>query len=69
MQKTENVDGQLTFQHKTLVLNFSRPGDTINEIADRIRYGVPATTDEAQQKAILSKYGLQERLDHYWIYR
>ena len=68
-QQTENVDGQLAFRHKTLVLNFSRPGDTINEIEDRIRYGVPATADEVQQRAILSKYGLQERLDHYWVYR
>ena len=68
-QQTENVDGELTFRHKTLVLNFSRPGDTINEIEDRIRYGVPATADEVQQRAILSKYGIQERLDHYWVYR
>jgi hypothetical protein len=68
-QRTENVDGALTFKQKTLVLNFSRPGDTINEIEDRIRYGVPATADEQQQKAILSKYGLRERLDHYWVYR
>ena len=68
-QRVENVDGALNFQQKTLVLNFSRPGDTINEIEDRIRYGVPALADEQQQKAILSKYGLQERLDHYWVYR
>lgn len=68
-QRVENVDGQLEFKQKTLVLNFSRPGDTINEIEDRIRYGVPATADEEHQKEILRKYGLQERLDHYWIYR
>lgn len=68
-QKVSSTAEQLTFQQKTLVLNFSRPGDTINELADRIRYGVPATTDQAQQKVILDKYGLQERLDHYWIYR
>jgi hypothetical protein len=68
-QRVENVNGDLTFQHKTLVLNFSRPGDTINELEDRIRYGVPATVDAEQQKAILSKYGLQERLDHSWVYR
>ncbi len=68
-QRTENVNGELVSKQKTLVLNFSRPGDTINELADRIRYGVPASTDPAQQKQILSKYGLQERLDYYWLYR
>jgi hypothetical protein len=68
-QKSEVVDNQVVCKQKTLVLNFSRPGDTINEIEDKIRYGVPATADPIQQKAILSKYGLQERLDHYWIYR
>lgn len=62
-------DGELVSQQKTLVLNFWRPGDTINEIEDRIRYGVPATTDEKQQNEILRKYGLEERLDHYWVYR
>jgi len=38
-------------------------------LADKIRYGVPAYSDPTHQKLILSKYGLQERLDHYWIYR
>jgi hypothetical protein len=68
-QKSEMVNGDIVSQQKTLVLNFSRPGDTINELQDRIRYGVPATADPVQQKAILNKYGLKERLDHYWIYR
>lgn len=68
-QKTEMVEGELVSHQKTLVLNFSRPGDTINELADRIRYGVPASADPEEQRAILSKYGLRERLDHYWIYR
>lgn len=62
-------DGELVTEQKTLVLNFWRPGDTINEIQDRIRYGVPALSDEKEQNAILRKYGLQERLDHYWVYR
>ncbi len=46
-QQTTNVDGKLEIKQKTLVLNFSRPGDTINELADIIRYGVPALTDPA----------------------
>lgn len=68
-ERTEAADSGLVSQQKTLVLNFSRPGDTINELADRIRYGVPAHADPEEQTAILSKYGLQERLDHYWVYR
>ncbi|MGN6135933.1 MAG: hypothetical protein ACTHOU_15700 [Aureliella sp.] len=68
-QRIENADGKLNFKQKTLVLNFSRPGDTFNEIEDQIRYGVPAVADEQQQKDILRKYGIQERLDHYWVYR
>ena len=68
-QRSENVDGKFISKQKTLVLYFSRPGDTINELADIIRYGVPAYADAAQQKLIFSKYGVQERLDYQWIYR
>lgn len=68
-QRSEMVNGEIVSTQKTLVLNFSRPGDTVNELADRIRYGIPATVDPVQQKAILAKYGLRERLDHYWIFR
>ena len=68
-QRSENVDGKFVSKQKTLVLYFSRPGDTINELADIIRYGVPAYADAQQQKLIFSKYGVQERLDYQWIYR
>lgn len=68
-QKSQMVNGELVSKQKTLVLNFSRPGDTVNELLDRIRYGVPPSADPEQQKAILRKLGLTERLDHYWIYR
>lgn len=68
-QRSENVDGKFISKQKTLVLYFSRPGDTINELADIIRYGVPAYADAEQQKLIFSKYGVQERLDYQWIYR
>ncbi len=68
-QRSENVNGKFVSKQKTLVLYFSRPGDTINELADIIRYGVPAYADPEQQKLIFSKYGVQERLDYEWIYR
>ena len=59
----------IKYLQKTLVLNFSRPGDTIDEIEDEIRFGVPALGDPARQDYILQQYGLKERLDHLWIYR
>ena len=68
-QRSENVDGKFISKQKTLVLFFSRPGDTVNELADIIRYGVPAYADAEHQKLIFSKYGVQERLDYQWIYR
>lgn len=68
-QRSENVAGKFESKQKTLVLYFSRPGDTINELDDIIRYGVPASTDPVQQKMIFSKYGVEERLDYQWIYR
>lgn len=68
-QRSENLDGKFISKQKTLVLYFSRPGDTINELSDIIRYGVPAYADAEQQKLIFSKYGVQERLDYEWIYR
>lgn len=60
---------QIKYPQKTLVLNFSRPGDSIDEIEDEIRYGIPALGDPARQDYILQQYGLKERLDHLWIYR
>lgn len=41
------VEGEnLKYLQKNLVLNFTRPGDTIDESTDRIRYGVPMLEDE-----------------------
>jgi hypothetical protein len=58
-----------TLKRKTLRLNFWRPGDAIRQLEDEIRYGVPIETDEESQLKILKQYGLEERLDHMWIYR
>lgn len=54
---------------KTLRLNFWRPGDAIEEDKDHVYYGVPYSPDPQRQLEILSAFGLNERLDHSWVYR
>lgn len=54
-QKIE-LDGEnLKYSHKTLVLNFFRPGDSVNLTADRIQYGVPAVNRLAGLKKELAR--------------
>jgi hypothetical protein len=65
----EIKDGAKRYLRKTLQLNFWRPGDTIDMMADKIRYGVPALADPVRQNEVLAAYGLSERLDYLWIYR
>jgi hypothetical protein len=67
--RVEEAGGETKFLQKTLVLHFSRPGDTINELEDRIRYGIPALEDPERQKYVLDQYGQTKRLDHVWDYR
>lgn len=68
-QRLKLEGDQLKYLQKTLVLHFSRPGDTINELEDRIRYGIPALENPARQQYVLRQFGIEERLDHHWIYR
>lgn len=68
-QQLELEGDKLKYLQKTLVLHFSRPGDTISELEDRIRYGIPAIADPARQEYILKQFGQKERLDYVWIYR
>lgn len=68
-QKLESRDGKISYLQKVLVLHFSRPGDTVDQLEDTIRFGVPAIDDADRQKYVLDQYGLKERLDHLWIYR
>jgi len=65
------------FTTKTLQLNFWRPGDTVEENEEEIRYGVRLDGDsnlekgfysELQQK-ILTEHGIEKPLDSLWIYR
>lgn len=68
-QRLKREGNAIKYLQKNLVLNFSRPGDTVNELEDRIRYGVPALSDPERQHYVLQQFDLQERLDHLWIYR
>jgi hypothetical protein len=57
------------YRRKALQLNFYRPGDSVLQTEDKIRFGVPAFEDKVQQQYILQQYGLTERLDYQWIFR
>lgn len=68
-QRIENETGEVQLKRKTLQLNFFRPGDTVGQTEDRIRFGIPAYTDEQEQSYVLEQYGLEKRLDYQWVYR
>lgn len=68
-QRTDDGSGEPELLKKALQLNFYRPGDSIEETQDRIRFGVPAFTDPEEQAYVLKKYGLEKRLDYQWVYR
>lgn len=57
------------YRRKALMLNFYRPGDTMNPIADRVRFGVPAYDNAQEQANVLEKYGIPQRLDYLWVFR
>lgn len=49
------------FAYKTLQLNFWRPGDTLQQHEDEIRFGTPADKHPM--------YGVREGVDYAWVYR
>ena len=55
--------------HKTLKLNFYRPGDSLEETEDEIKYGIPVVADPREQLEMTQRYGQQKRLDHLWLYQ
>lgn len=57
------------FRKKALRLNFYRPGDTINQTDDLIRFGVPPYQNAAEQEYVLQQYGIEKRLDYDWVFR
>jgi hypothetical protein len=65
----DGVAADSPYRRKALELNFYRPGDSMNQTEDLIRFGVPAFKDEKELANILKQYGLQERLDYRWVFR
>lgn len=61
--------GNAPYRKKALRLNFYRPGDTMNQIDDLIRFGVPPHQDAAEQAYVLQQYGIDKRLDYDWVFR
>jgi hypothetical protein len=68
-QRLKMEGNEIRYLQKNLVLHFSRPGDTVNELEDRIRYGIPALSDPDRMRYVLDQFGVEERLDHMWTYR
>lgn len=66
-EEQQDVAPRLTF--RTLQLNFWRPGDTVREQDDRIRFGMPKVSDPAKEAKLLKLYGLDEPRDYVWVYR
>jgi len=66
-QTGEGTDG--TYLKKALRLNFYRPGDALRQTEDRIRFGVPAFQDPAEQEYVLRQFGIDSRLDYDWVFR
>ncbi|MBM4003351.1 MAG: hypothetical protein FJ295_08700 [Planctomycetes bacterium] len=57
------------FAMKTLQLNFWRAGDSIAEHEEEVHYGIRLEKDPLEQTEIFMHYGIQEPLDHVWVYR
>lgn len=54
---------------KTLKLNFWRPGDSVEETEEEVRFGIPVHPDPEQRAEMLSRYGQTTHLDFLWLYR
>ncbi len=50
--------GEMEFKHKTLQLNFWRPGDALDESDDVVDYGIPLVDDPQEQIEIARRYEL-----------
>jgi len=56
--RISSKNGKIGFKYRTLQLNFWRPGDTAEEIKDRIDYGIPLVDDSQEQVEICRRYHL-----------
>jgi hypothetical protein len=61
-------DEAATITYKTLQLNFWRPGDTVRETDDLIRYGMPDGLSAAEAARVRELYGVEAPVDYRWIY-
>jgi len=62
------------YQRKTLQLNFWRPGDSIREHQDEVRYGIPAIEDVQGRSVpnaeeLLKLYRVDAARDYSWVFR
>ena len=55
---TRNEDGSTGRKDKVLQLNFWRAGDSVYEVADSIRYGIPLVDNPVRQVEITRRYDL-----------
>jgi hypothetical protein len=61
-----DADANQKLQHKTLQLNFWRPGDSVEQTRDSIIYGIPLVDKPLDQIEVSQKYHLPgPRLDIY----
>lgn len=68
-REVESAEGKSVYEQKVLQLNFYRPGDTVAQIEDQVRFGIPAYTDPEEQQYVLEQYGLEKPLDYKWKFR
>ncbi len=68
-QREIDAQGKPVYKRKTLRLYFWKPGDTIDQQADRIQLGLPAFESPERQQHVLKLFNISEPLDYSWIYR
>ena len=56
--RIERNGDKINLKRKNIQLNFWRPGDAIDEVADRIDFGIPLVDDPKQQVLITRRYNL-----------
>ncbi len=56
--RIERNGDEITLKRKNIQLNFWRPGDAVDEVADRIDFGIPLVEDAKQQVLITRRYDL-----------
>jgi hypothetical protein len=63
------IGAQRKLLARTLQINFWRPSDAKGTDESAFKLGVQIDSNPENQKKILERYGVDERLDYLWIYR